>query len=180
MSNAPRAISPLQRARAARPIAERVAQAVVYELIGIAVVSPGLALAAGLSIDESLTTLAALSLVAVAWTGIYNEWFDRLDVRRRRCRGGDRSHRCRWLHAAGLEASLTFLTWPLIVAITGFAWHDAFVADIGLGAAYVVYGYAYHLAFDRVRPLQDGRTAPPGEDASEWGNKRVVLGGQAR
>jgi uncharacterized membrane protein len=60
MSNAPRASTPPQPARAARPLAERLAQAVAYELIGIVVVSPGLALGAGLSIDESLTTLAAL------------------------------------------------------------------------------------------------------------------------
>lgn len=180
MSNAPRAVSPLPPARAARPVAERVAQAVMYELIGILVVSPALALGAGLSIDDSLTTLAALSLVAIAWTGLYNEWFDRLDVRLGRRGGGDRSHQRRWVHAIGLEASLTLVTWPLIIAMTGFAWHDALLADIGLGAAYVVYGYAYHLAFDRVRPLPDGVTAPAHEDASGWGNKGVVLGDHAR
>jgi uncharacterized membrane protein len=50
--------------------------------------------------------------------------------------------------------------------MTGFAWHDALLADVGLGAAYVVYGYAYHLAFDRVRPLRDGEAGPAHEDAS--------------
>jgi uncharacterized membrane protein len=57
------------------------------------------------------------------------------------------------LHAVGLEATSALVTWPLIVAVTGLGWLEALVADFGLTLAYALYGYLFHLAFDRLRPV---------------------------
>lgn len=150
---------PAEASQTLRTPRERLVQVVAYEVLGIAIVSPGLAWCAGLSVDESATALVVLSLVAMAWTGAYNEWCDRLEWRvRRRC-ASDRSHACRWLHACGLECSLTLFTWPMLVTVTDLGWVEALAADIGLSVAYVCYGYVFHLAFDWLRPLVAGDAA---------------------
>ena len=150
MTNTP---SPANAPRTLRTPRERLAQVVAYEVLGIAIVSPGLAWYAGLSVDESAMALVVLSLVAMTWTGAYNEWCDRLEWRVRGQCASARSHTCRWLHACGLELSLTLFTWPMLVAVTDLGWREALAADIGLTVAYVCYGYAFHLAFDWWRPL---------------------------
>jgi uncharacterized membrane protein len=58
------------------------------------------------------------------------------------------------LHTIGHEATAAVVTWPLIVALTPFGWLEALLADIGLSLTYAVYGYCFHLGFDRLRPVR--------------------------
>jgi uncharacterized membrane protein len=46
------------------------------------------------------------------------------------------------------------VTWPLIMLVTGFGWLEAIAADLGLTLAYAIYSYFFHLAFDKLRPVQ--------------------------
>jgi uncharacterized membrane protein len=138
---------------AVRNLRERVIQTVWFELLGLALVAPPFAYFSGATAGDSFTLLLVLAIVVAAWSGLYNSVFDLVEVRLTGRVASDRPHRWRVLHAIGLEASAVLLTWPLVVAFTPLGWQQALVADIGLTLAYAAYGYVFHLAFDRLRPV---------------------------
>lgn len=137
-----------------RSLRERALQTFAYELGGLLVVSPLWALVTGASATESVALLLALSLTVMTWTAIYNTAFDIVEARLARRTASDRPQRWRMVHAVGLEFTGILATTPLIVFMAGFGWLEALVADIGLGLAYVSYGYVFFLGFDRLRPLR--------------------------
>lgn len=132
---------------------ERLIQTLWFEGLGALLICPLFALLVGASPQESLATLIALSLVVTGWSAAYNTGFDRLESW---CAGrvaSDRPRALRVAHSIGLEATAAIVTWPLIVALTGLGWVEALEADLGLTSVYVVYGYVFHLGFDRLRPV---------------------------
>lgn len=138
---------------AVRWLRERVIQTLWFECLGLAIVSLPFAHFSGATVGDSLMLLAALSLVLMLWAGLYNTVFDGIECRLAGRVASERSPRWRVLHALGLEASALMATWPMVVALTELTWRQAFVAEIGLTLAYAAYGYCFHLAFDRVRPV---------------------------
>jgi uncharacterized membrane protein len=58
------------------------------------------------------------------------------------------------VHAVAHEATAVIVTCPLIVALTGLGWWQALWLDVALTAVYAAYAYVFHLAFDRLRPVQ--------------------------
>lgn len=141
-------------APAIRNLRERAIQTLWFELLGLAVVAPLFAYFAGTTAGESFTLLLVLSIVVTLWSGLYNSAFDLAELRLAGRVASERPHSWRVLHTLGLETSAIVLTWPLVVAFTPLRWHEALVADIGLTLAYVAYGYVFHLAFDRLRPVR--------------------------
>lgn len=138
---------------ATRSRRERLIQTLWFEALGLAVVSPLFAHFAGASMGESLVVLMVLSIAVMSWSALYNTAFDLIEVR---CTGrvaSDRPHGLRIAHTIGLEVTAALLTWPLIVALTTLGWLEALVADIGLTLTYALYGYLFHLGFDRLRPV---------------------------
>jgi uncharacterized membrane protein len=144
---------------------ERVIQTLWFEALGLALVSPLFAQFVGGSSAESLLVLAVLSVAVAGWSALYNAAVDWVELRCADRVASDRPHRWRLVHAVGLEVTAALLTWPLIVALTPLGWLDALVADIGLTVAYTVYGYLFHLAFDRLRPVR-AELPDPAADAS--------------
>jgi len=133
---------------------ERLIQTLRFEALGIVIVSPLFAHFAGPSLGKSIIVLTALSVTMMCWSALYNTGFDLIEVR---CTGrvaSDRPHGLRVLHTIGNEATALIVTWPLMVALTPLAWLQALVAEIGLTLAYVLYGYLFHLGFDRLRPVR--------------------------
>lgn len=142
--------------RAIRSRRERLIQTLWFEALGLAIVSPLFAQFVGGSAGESLLVLAALSAAVMGWSALYNSVFDWVE---HRCTGrvaSDRPHRLRLVHTIGHEATAVVVTWPLIVALTPLGWLDSLAADIGLTLTYAVYGYLFHLGFDRLRPVRTG------------------------
>jgi uncharacterized membrane protein len=139
---------------AVRSARERALQTLWFEAIGIAVVAPAYALAAGSSMQSSVVLLVALSLAVMAWSACFNTAFDRLEWRCTGRRASDRPHPWRIAHALLHEASAVLVTWPLIVALTDLGWLDALVADLALTLTYAAYAYLFHLGFDRLRPVR--------------------------
>lgn len=139
---------------ALRSARERAIQTLWFEAIGIAVVAPLYALAAGETMQSSVVLLVALSLAVMAWSAFFNTACDRLERHwAGRC-ASDRPQRWRISHALLHEASAVLVTWPLIVALTDLGWRAALVADLGLTLAYAAYAYVFHLGFDRLRPVR--------------------------
>lgn len=132
---------------------ERALQTLAFELGGMLIVAPIWHLATGASALDSVLLLACLSMAVMLWMALYNTVFDVVEARFTGIVASDRPHGRRVLHAVGLEATSALVTWPLIVAVTGLGWLEALVADFGLTLAYALYGYLFHLAFDRLRPV---------------------------
>jgi uncharacterized membrane protein len=139
--------------RAIRNLRERVIQTFWFELLGLALVAPLFAYFSGVTAGDSFVLLLLLAIVVTLWSGVYNSAFDLAELRLAGRVASDRSHGWRVLHTIGLETSAVVMTWPLVVAVTKLGWQEALFADIGLTLAYVTYGYVFHLAFDRLRPV---------------------------
>ena len=139
----------LHRLRGTR---ERALQTLWFEGLGLMLVAPAHAWVTGTAQAQSLAMLAAVSLAVMLWSALYNAAFDHVEHRASGRVASDRPHRWRTLHAVGLELGATVVTLPLIWALTEHGWLGALAVDLGLGITYAVYGYVFHLAFDRLRP----------------------------
>lgn len=142
--------------RASTPVrsaCERLWQTLGYELLGLALVTPLVSLTTGASLHRALNLLMLLSLVVMAWTALYNTVFDILEARGFGRVASARPVRWRMLHAVGLEVTALAVSLPVIVAVTALNWSDALQLDLALTVIYACWGYAYHWAYDRLRPV---------------------------
>lgn len=144
---------PATGSRATRSLRERILQTLWFEGIGLVIISPIFALLAGERAGPSAAVLALLSIAVMTWSALYNSVFDSVELRVTNRPASARPHGLRLVHAFGNEATALFVTWPLIVALTGLNGFEALAAELGLTLAYAVYGYVFHLVFDLLRPV---------------------------
>lgn len=139
---------------ALRSARERLIQTLWFEGVGIALVAPLYGLLTGTSMHQSAVLLLALSVTVMAWAACFNTVFDWLEARwARRC-ASNRPPGWRIAHAVLLEATAAIVTSPLIVALTDLGWAAALAANLLLTVTYALYGYVFHLGFDRLRPVK--------------------------
>lgn len=132
---------------------ERVIQTLCFEGLGLALVVPLYAWVAGAGVGDSLAMIAAVSVVVMAWSALFNTIFDIVERRRIGRVASDRPHGLRTLHALAHETSAVVVSCPVIYAMTPLSWGEAVLADLGLTLVYAGYAYLFHLAFDRLRPV---------------------------
>ena len=132
---------------------ERVIQAVIYEALGLAILTPAYGFAMGLPLDNSLVTMALISGIVIVWSPVYNTVFDRLLLRWRGLLAHQKTRAQRALHALLYEATITTFAVPIIAFMSSMGWWMAFVADIGFTIVYLCYTYLFHAIYDRLRPV---------------------------
>ena len=140
-----------------RSLRDRIRQIVLFEVGGLALITPPFAWASGASFSESIGLLALIALIAAAWNAAYNTCFDWIEGRLTGRTADRRPFRLRAVHAVGFEGGLLTMSLPLIMTWTGMGWREALVADLGLASAYVVYAFAFNLGYDRVFPIEPHR-----------------------
>jgi len=128
------------------PVTRRIVYAVLYELIGIVIVSLGLAALTGQGVGHTGVVAVASSLIAVAWNYLFNTLFEAWEARQS-VRG--RSFLRRAVHACGFEVGLTLLLVPLLAWWLDISLLEAFVYDATLIVFFLVYTFVFNLAFDR-------------------------------
>lgn len=128
-------------------IRRRVLYLVLYEAIAILVTMAGISLAGGHSAGEAGFVAVASSAIAVAWNFAFNTAFEAWEARQP-ARG--RSVGRRIAHAALFELGLTFLLVPMLAWRLEITLWRAFLYDLGLLGFFLVYTYAFTLAFDRI------------------------------
>ena len=133
---------------------ERVIQTLSYEVGGLVIATPLYMLVFGENVWGSAGLMIALSIAVLVWTPIYNSAFDRLDLHYAKRIASDRPIAWRVVHAIGLEATTVFLTVPIVMVLGGHGFVEALVVDIALTLLYTVYGFVFHLAYDRARPVK--------------------------
>lgn len=129
------------------PVFRRIFYAVLYELIGIMIVSLGLTLLSGHGVIHTGLVAVASSVIAVAWNYLFNTLFEAWEARQAvRGRGFLR----RLAHACGFEIGLTVLLVPLLAWWLKVSLLEAFLYDVTLILFFLVYTFVFNLAFDRV------------------------------
>jgi uncharacterized membrane protein len=122
-------------------------QAILYEAIAIAVLSPTISLI----YDEGLAHAGALSLMlsasALIWNVLYNYGFEYWEARQAQ---RTRTFGRRLLHSFGFEGGLVMLLVPLVAWWLNISWWAALVTDLGLFVFFFFYALVFQWAFDRV------------------------------
>lgn len=125
----------------------KLVQAILYEVIAIAVLSPTLSLI----YDDELAHAGALSLMlsasALVWNMLYNYVFEYWEARQAQ---RTRTLRRRLLHSLGFEGGLVLLLVPLVAWWLSISWWAALVTDLGLFVFFFFYALVFQWAFDRV------------------------------
>lgn len=136
-----------------RSTLDRARMAIGFELLGLLMLVP----ISSLLLDKSALHLGGLavmmSLIATWWNYQFNLWFDRfyLHPRGRQLKTQPERLAHALLFELGLLAAFLPLTaWYLSVSLL-----QAFWLDLAFMLFYLVYGYLYHWAYDKVFP-------PPG------------------
>jgi uncharacterized membrane protein len=129
------------------PITRRIFQAVLYEVIAVAVVGPALSLAFDEPPSSTFGLAVVLSTIALTWNYAFNWAFERWESRQV-VRG--RSVARRLAHGAGFEGGLVVLLIPVMSYWLDISAAAAFVANLGLLVFFFVYAIAFTWAFDRI------------------------------
>ncbi|PAJ76472.1 PACE efflux transporter [Burkholderia ubonensis] len=125
----------------------KITQAILYEAIAIACISPAIAALFGESLVYSGALSATMSAIALLWNMVYNTLFERWEATRvQRTRTLGR----RVIHACGFEGGLIFILVPVVAWWLKISWLDAFLVDLGLFAFFFCYAFVFQWAFDRV------------------------------
>jgi uncharacterized membrane protein len=132
---------------------DRLYQSIGYEVGGILVVTPILAGFTDAGLGTSALLGGLLTVATLFWAPLFNTAFDRIEWRRTGRVASERGAVMRVVHAFALETSDTIVTLPILVLVGGLPLGEAVVADIGLTLVWTAYTCAYHLAFDRLRPV---------------------------
>jgi uncharacterized membrane protein len=133
---------------------ERLIQTLWFEAVGLGLVAPLYAWVAGAGAGESFALVAAVSLVVMAWAAVFNTAFDFVEWRLTARVASARPQRLRLLHAALFELTAMAVSVPVIYALSDMTWWQALQTDVALTLAYMAYGYAFHVVYDRWRPVQ--------------------------
>ncbi len=127
------------------PKTRRVVQAVLYEVIAIAVVGPVIGFVFDASAVSSLLLALVLSTIALLWNYLFNGLFEWWEARQQ---SGRRTLARRLADGAGFEVGLLFLLTPVMAGWLNTTLWQAFVANLGLLLFFLVYAIVFTWCFD--------------------------------
>ena len=124
----------------------RVAHAVLFEIIGLAMIVPLGAIGFHIAIADTAIVAITLSLAATGWNYLYNVLFDR--ALKQRYGTIRKSLVQRILHAILFEIGLLTITVPFVAWYLEIGLWEAFVIDIAMAGFYLVYAFIFNWAWD--------------------------------
>ena len=138
-----------------RSTADRIRQAVSFELIGILLVTPLFAWAFDHRMGEMGIVVVLGATAATIWNYVFNLAFDHLLEWRR----GDvrKTVPLRVVHAVLFEATLLVLLLPLFAWWLDVSLRAALLMEVSFAAFYVVYAFVFTRVYDTLFPPQRGR-----------------------
>lgn len=144
-----------------RSFSDRVRHAVLFELIGIAIFTPAAAWLFNQPVAHMGVIGVVSATVATVWNLLFNLGFDHALVR---VTGRvAKTMPIRVAHAMLFETGLIVLLIPFVAWYLGISLWAALMMDISIVAFYLVYAFAFNIAYDRVFPVRElgarGRTA---------------------
>lgn len=142
-----------------RNTADRIRQAISFEVLGLVIVTPLFAWIFDRSLGEmgGLTVLGATA--ATLWNYLFNLGFDRV---LQKTRGGD-AHKTlplRIAHAVLFEVTLLAFLFPLFAWWLDISLVAAFGMEISFAAFYMTYTFVFTWGYDTVFPPQRSEWRP--------------------
>lgn len=128
-------------------IRRRIVYVVLFEGLAIAATAWGVSAVGSHGAADAGFVAVASSLIAVTWNFAFNAVFEAWEARQT-VKG--RGARRRILHALLFETGLIVFLVPMIAWRLEIPLWQAFLYDLGLMLFFLVYTYAFTLAFDRV------------------------------
>lgn len=141
------------------PRTRRVLQAVLYELIAIALVTPAIALVFDEGKGSALGLSVLMSSIALAWNYGFNALFECWE-RRQTVKG--RSALRRLVHGIGFEGGLGLILIPVMALWLDIGLWSAVLAELGFLLFFMGYTVAFTWCFDHLFGLPEAArpTAP--------------------
>lgn len=134
-----------------RSTKDRIRHALGFEIIGLLIFAPLASLVFGYELHSMGVIAIGGSITATLWNYLYNILFDHALLK---LRGSvQKTLPIRVLHALLFEGGLLILFMPFIAWYLGITLWQAFMMDIAMATFYVVYGFFYNLAYDKVYPV---------------------------
>lgn len=134
-----------------RTFRDRVRHALLFEAVALAIFIPGSAALFDQPIDHMGFIGIASATIATVWNFVFNMGFDRAMLR---LRGSvDKTMAIRIMHTFLFEAGLVVMLIPLIAWYLGIGLWAALVMDLAIVTFYLVYGFLFNLAYDRLFPM---------------------------
>ena len=141
-----------------RTFRDRVRHALLFEAVALAIFIPGSAALFDQPVDHMGVIGVASATIATVWNFVFNMGFDRAMLRLRG--SADKTMAIRVAHTFLFEAGLVAMLIPLIAWYLGIGLWAALLMDLAIVTFYLVYGFLFNLAYDRVFPIP--ATAPHG------------------
>jgi len=135
-----------------RSTRDRIRHAILFELIGLALITPLGTVLFGLHTSEMGVISVGSALAATAWNYVYNLGFDH--AMQRLVGHTRKSLLLRVAHAVLFEAGLLLILLPPVAWYRGIGLAQAFIMVLAIAAFYVAYAFVFNLAYDRIFPLQ--------------------------
>ncbi|MGS4945673.1 chlorhexidine efflux transporter [Meridianimarinicoccus sp. RP-17] len=152
-----------ENAHLLRPLQERIAQTLLFELGGLALVLPAYSAITGHGTGESAALMAMLALGCLLAGPLHNAVYDRIDLRRTGRTACQRGPRARLAHAISHELALTAVGIPILMGLGGHGLWDTLALNAMLTLAYTAWAAVFYLAWDRARPIAGSAPiTPPG------------------
>ena len=129
---------------------DRIRHAILFEVVGLVLMVGGGVVLTGFDLHALGVIGVVSSIVATAWNYVFNLGFDRAMLRLRG--SAIKTHPIRALHALLFEGGLLVLLLPFVAWMLDVSLWQAFLFDAAIAVFYVVYGYAFNWAYDRVFP----------------------------
>jgi uncharacterized membrane protein len=129
---------------------ERVCQAIIFEVIALAIVIPTTVFIAGYETDKMAIAGIALSLFAMLWNYVYNIVFDKIA-------GYDRVKRglaIRIIHAIAFELGMIVITLPALAWYLNITWLEATMLEAGFLVFILIYTFIFNWLYDRYQPYK--------------------------
>lgn len=137
-----------------RSTRDRIRHAVAFEVIGL-ILSIGIINQMGFDLGRVSAMGLFFSLVATIWNYIYNIGFDHLMIRF--FNSLQKNTMIRVFHSIGFELGLLIVTIPGIAWVLDLGLWETLLLDIGMIVFYLLYGYIYNLAYDKIFPVPAAR-----------------------
>jgi len=135
-----------------RTVADRLRHAILFEIFGLILVVLFGPLLFGISVEHMGVVAIISIIVAAGWNYIYNLIFDMALKHYQH-----NVHKKLWqriIHAVLFELGLLVILQPLIAYYLGQSLFGALPLTFSLAVFYMVYGFVYNLAYDRIFPIE--------------------------
>ncbi len=134
-----------------RTFRERVVHALLFEAVALAIFIPGSALVFNQPMQHMGVIGVVSATIATLWNFVFNLGFDRAMLR---LRGSiQKTLAIRVAHTFLFEAGLVVMLIPMIAWYLGIGLWEALLMDVAIVIFYLVYGFLFNIAYDRVFPV---------------------------